>query len=113
MSTVRGPYTALIAVLRGLSQARSTAPTGARASVDESAWSSVRKTADTQRHHLGGRDLTAEGIRLLAMGGAMSVAHYTHLLGQPGLGLRLTGLCDVAERLRKRRWLAASWRTWP
>ncbi|WP_328557657.1 TOPRIM nucleotidyl transferase/hydrolase domain-containing protein [Streptomyces sp. NBC_00358] len=45
-----------------------------------------------------GRDLEAEGVCVLAMGGAMSVARFASLLGPPGLGLRLTGLCDEAER---------------
>ncbi|MEV6791632.1 TOPRIM nucleotidyl transferase/hydrolase domain-containing protein [Streptomyces sp. NPDC051320] len=45
-----------------------------------------------------GRNLAAEGVCLLAMGGAMSIGRFTRLLGPPGLGLRLTGLCDEAER---------------
>ncbi|MFG3138915.1 TOPRIM nucleotidyl transferase/hydrolase domain-containing protein [Streptomyces sp. NPDC048211] len=45
-----------------------------------------------------GRDLAAEGVCVLAMGGAMSVGRFAHLLGPTGLGLRLTGLCDEAER---------------
>ena len=45
-----------------------------------------------------GRDLAAEGVCVLPMGGAMSVGRFTPLLGPPGLGLRLTGLCDEAER---------------
>ncbi|WP_181765039.1 TOPRIM nucleotidyl transferase/hydrolase domain-containing protein [Streptomyces albidus (ex Kaewkla and Franco 2022)] len=45
-----------------------------------------------------GRDLAAEGVCVLPMGGAMSVARFARLLGPPGLGLRLTGLCDEAER---------------
>lgn len=44
-----------------------------------------------------GRDLAAEGVCVLPMGGAMSVGRFTRLLGPPGLGLRLTGLCDEAE----------------
>jgi hypothetical protein len=44
------------------------------------------------------RDLDAEGVCVLAMGGAMSVARFARLLGPPGLGLRLTGLCDEAEQ---------------
>ncbi|MEO3753725.1 TOPRIM nucleotidyl transferase/hydrolase domain-containing protein [Streptomyces sp. B6B3] len=44
-----------------------------------------------------GRDLAAEGVCVLSMGGAMSVGRFAHLLGPPGLGLRLTGLCDEAE----------------
>lgn len=43
-----------------------------------------------------GRDLAAEGVCVLAMGGAMGVGRYTRLLGD--LGLRLTGLCDAGER---------------
>jgi hypothetical protein len=45
-----------------------------------------------------GRDLAAEGVCVLSMGGAMSVGRFANLLGPPGLGLRLTGLCDEAER---------------
>ena len=44
-----------------------------------------------------GRDLAAEGVCLVAMGGAMSVGRYAELLGPPGLDLRLTGLCDERE----------------
>ncbi|MFF3448633.1 TOPRIM nucleotidyl transferase/hydrolase domain-containing protein [Streptomyces sp. NPDC002667] len=45
-----------------------------------------------------GRDLEAEGVCVLAMNGAMSVGRFARLLGPQGLGLRLTGLCDEAER---------------
>ncbi|MFJ9818571.1 TOPRIM nucleotidyl transferase/hydrolase domain-containing protein [Streptomyces sp. NPDC101151] len=45
-----------------------------------------------------GRDLAAEGICVLSIGGAMSIGRYARLLGSPGLDLRLTGLCDEAER---------------
>ncbi|MGW6820079.1 TOPRIM nucleotidyl transferase/hydrolase domain-containing protein [Streptomyces sp. NPDC055005] len=45
-----------------------------------------------------GRDLAAEGVCVVSMGGAMSVGRYAGLLGPPGLGLRLTGLCDERER---------------
>ncbi|MEU6059435.1 TOPRIM nucleotidyl transferase/hydrolase domain-containing protein [Streptomyces sp. NPDC047097] len=45
-----------------------------------------------------GRDLAAEGVCVVPMGGAMSVGRYAGLLGPPGLGLRLTGLCDERER---------------
>lgn len=45
-----------------------------------------------------GRDLEAEGVCVLSMGGAMSVGRFALLLGPPGLGLSLTGLCDEAER---------------
>ncbi|MFJ7073743.1 TOPRIM nucleotidyl transferase/hydrolase domain-containing protein [Streptomyces sp. NPDC098781] len=52
-----------------------------------------------------GRDLEAEGVCVLAMGGAMSAGRFARLLGPPGLGLRLTGLCDEGER----RYYARGW----
>ncbi|MGW2173793.1 TOPRIM nucleotidyl transferase/hydrolase domain-containing protein [Streptomyces sp. NPDC001705] len=55
-----------------------------------------------------GRDLVAEGVAVVAMGGAMSVGRYAGLLGPPGLGLRLKGLCDVGEvRFYERGWQRA------
>lgn len=45
-----------------------------------------------------GRDLAAEGVCAVPMGGAMSVGRYAGLLGPSGLGLRLVGLCDERER---------------
>lgn len=45
-----------------------------------------------------GRDLAAEGVCVVPMGGAMNVGRYARLLGPPGLGLRLAGLCDEGER---------------
>ncbi|MFI9155326.1 TOPRIM nucleotidyl transferase/hydrolase domain-containing protein [Streptomyces sp. NPDC053367] len=45
-----------------------------------------------------GRDLADEGVCAVSMGGAMNVGRYTQLLGPPGLGLRLTGLCDEREQ---------------
>ncbi|SDN10408.1 TOPRIM nucleotidyl transferase/hydrolase domain-containing protein [Streptomyces wuyuanensis] len=52
-----------------------------------------------------GRDLAAEGICVLSMGGAMNVGRFASLLGPSGLGLRLAGLCDEAER----RYYARGW----
>ncbi|MFG3019160.1 TOPRIM nucleotidyl transferase/hydrolase domain-containing protein [Streptomyces sp. NPDC048254] len=45
-----------------------------------------------------GRDLAAEGVCVVPMGGAMSVGRYAGLLGPPGLGLHLTGLCVEGEK---------------
>ncbi|MFH8484492.1 TOPRIM nucleotidyl transferase/hydrolase domain-containing protein [Streptomyces longisporoflavus] len=45
-----------------------------------------------------GRDLAAEGVCVVSMGGAMSIGRYAELLGPPGLGLRLAGLCDENEQ---------------
>ncbi|OEJ23669.1 hypothetical protein AR457_03320 [Streptomyces agglomeratus] len=46
----------------------------------------------------GSRDLAAEGVCVVSMGGAMSIGRYAGLLGPPGLGLRLAGLCDEGEQ---------------
>ncbi|MBA4866895.1 ATP-dependent endonuclease [Streptomyces sp. PSKA54] len=52
-----------------------------------------------------GPDLAAEGVCVVPMGGAMSVGRYASLLGPPGLGLRLRGLCDEGEqRFYDRGW---------
>ncbi|MFI6848959.1 ATP-dependent endonuclease [Kitasatospora sp. NBC_00085] len=45
-----------------------------------------------------GRDLAAEGVCVIPMGGAMNIGRYAGLLGPPGLGLRLAGLCDEGEQ---------------
>ncbi|WP_156728005.1 TOPRIM nucleotidyl transferase/hydrolase domain-containing protein [Streptomyces apocyni] len=45
-----------------------------------------------------GRDLGAEGVCVVPMGGAMNVGRYAGMLGPPGLGLRLAGLCDEGEQ---------------
>ncbi|MFD8518953.1 TOPRIM nucleotidyl transferase/hydrolase domain-containing protein [Streptomyces capillispiralis] len=50
-----------------------------------------------------GRNLAAEGVCVLPMGGAMNVGRFARLLGPSGLGLRLTGLCDERERPYYRR----------
>lgn len=55
-----------------------------------------------------GRDLAAEGVCVLSMGGAMNVARFVDRLGPDGLDLRLTGLCDERERgYYARGWLRA------
>jgi hypothetical protein len=45
-----------------------------------------------------GRDLDAEGVCVIPMGGAMSIGRYLELIGPPGLDIGLAGLCDVGER---------------
>lgn len=56
-----------------------------------------------------GRDLAAEGVCVMPMGGAMSVGRYARLLGPSGLGLRLVGLCDVREKPFFDRGLDPAW----
>jgi len=44
-----------------------------------------------------GRDLQAEGVTLLAMGGATEIRRFVGLLRVPGADVALAGLCDEAE----------------
>ncbi|MFI7634307.1 TOPRIM nucleotidyl transferase/hydrolase domain-containing protein [Nonomuraea sp. NPDC049400] len=44
-----------------------------------------------------GRNLAAEGISLVAMGGATNIGTYIGKFGPPGRNLRLAGLCDARE----------------
>src|ERR1700733_3049454 len=44
-----------------------------------------------------GRDLAAEGVLVLAMGGATNIGHYLDRFGPRGLDVPLAGLCDAGE----------------
>ena len=44
-----------------------------------------------------GRDLAAERVRVLPMGGATNIGHFLNRFGRPGSDIRLAGLCDEAE----------------
>jgi hypothetical protein len=44
-----------------------------------------------------GRDLDAEGISVVPIGGAQSIGRFLTRFGPQGLDLRLAGLCDAAE----------------
>ena len=44
-----------------------------------------------------GRDLPAEGIAVVAMGGATNVKRHLEFFGPPGLDVRLAGLVDEGE----------------
>lgn len=48
-----------------------------------------------------GRDLTAEGVVIVPMGGATSAASFLELFGS--LGVRIAGLCDAREEPAMRR----------
>jgi hypothetical protein len=54
------------------------------------------------------RDLAAEGVAVLPVGGAHGVARYLLRFGPGGTGARLTGLCDAGEEHIVRRGLAAA-----
>jgi hypothetical protein len=55
-----------------------------------------------ERH---GRDLGAEGISVVSIGGAQAIGRYLERFGPDGLDLRLAGLCDAAEERKFRRGL--------
>ncbi|MEX2651375.1 MAG: ATP-dependent endonuclease [Acidimicrobiia bacterium] len=44
-----------------------------------------------------GRNLDAEGVWIVPMGGATTIGHFLDLLGPQGFDVRLAGLCDAAE----------------
>ncbi len=44
-----------------------------------------------------GRNLDAEGVSIVPIGGAQSIGRFLNLFGPQGLDLRLAGLCDAAE----------------
>ncbi|MER7441326.1 TOPRIM nucleotidyl transferase/hydrolase domain-containing protein [Micromonospora avicenniae] len=52
-----------------------------------------------------GRDLAAESVRVVPMGGVTNIGHFLDLLGPAGQGLRLAGLYDHAEEGYVRRGL--------
>jgi hypothetical protein len=55
-----------------------------------------------------GRDLCAEGVVVLPVGGAHAVTRYLTQFGPAGDGLRLSGLCDLGEENIFRRGLATA-----
>ena len=50
-----------------------------------------------------GRNLDAEGVSLVPIGGAHAIGRFLNLLGPRGLDLGLAGLCDAAEEHDFRR----------
>jgi hypothetical protein len=56
----------------------------------------------------GGRDLGAERVVVLPIGGAHAITRYLTQFGPAGAGLRLAGLCDVGEENVVRRGLASA-----
>jgi hypothetical protein len=49
------------------------------------------------------RDLDAEGVSVVPMGGAQAIGRFLSQFGPQGLDVRLAGLCDVAEEHEFRR----------
>ncbi|MFJ5679698.1 TOPRIM nucleotidyl transferase/hydrolase domain-containing protein [Streptomyces sp. NPDC093097] len=52
-----------------------------------------------------GRDLGAEGVVVVPLGGATNIGRFLDVCGPPGLGLPLAGLCDIGEERHFRRHL--------
>ena len=52
-----------------------------------------------------GRDLEAEGVSIVGIGGAKNIAAFLMRFGPPGSDLRLAGLCDEREERDFRRGL--------
>ena len=52
-----------------------------------------------------GRDLAAEGVSVVPMGGSKSIGRFLDRFGPRGLDVRLAGLCDAAEEGDFRRGL--------
>ncbi|MFJ3306860.1 TOPRIM nucleotidyl transferase/hydrolase domain-containing protein [Streptomyces sp. NPDC086549] len=52
-----------------------------------------------------GRDLGAEGVAVVPLGGAMSIGRFLDVCGPQGLDLPLAGLCDIGEERHFRRHL--------
>ena len=52
-----------------------------------------------------GRDLGAEGVAVVAMGGAQAIGRFLERFGPRGLDVRLAGLCDAGEEDGFRRGL--------
>jgi hypothetical protein len=50
-----------------------------------------------------GRDLDAEGVSIVAIGGAQAIGSFLERFGPSGLSLTLAGLCDVGEEAHFRR----------
>jgi hypothetical protein len=52
-----------------------------------------------------GRNLDAEGVSVVPIGGAQAIDRFVNRYGPPGLDLRLAGLCDAGEEGEFRRGL--------
>ncbi|GAA3768626.1 hypothetical protein GCM10022403_000290 [Streptomyces coacervatus] len=52
-----------------------------------------------------GRDLGAQGVAVVPLGGATNIGRFLDVCGPAGLGLPLAGLCDIGEERHFRRHL--------
>jgi hypothetical protein len=63
---------------------------------------SDKHALDTLAERLG-RNLPAEGVSVVPIGGAQAIGRFLNLFGPAGLDLRLAGLCDAGEEGEFRR----------
>jgi hypothetical protein len=56
------------------------------------------RVAVTTLARCNGRDLAAEGVDVVAMGGATNVHRFLARYADPSAGFRVAGLCDLGER---------------
>jgi hypothetical protein len=82
---------------------RQVIASAARAAILVEGWSDQAALEALARRR--GRDLLAEGIVVVPIGGATNVQRFAQALGPRGLGVRLAGLCDIAELGQVRRGL--------
>ncbi len=75
----------------------------ARAAILVEGWSDQAALEALARRR--GRDLLAERVVVVPIGGATNVERFAQALGPNGLGLRLAGVCDIAELRHVRRGL--------
>src|ERR671931_2206880 len=59
-----------------------------------------------------GRDLAAEGVAIVPMGGAQSIGRFLNHFGPRGLDVELAGLCDSGEEREFRRALERAGIEW-
>jgi hypothetical protein len=52
-----------------------------------------------------GRNLDAEGVSVVSIGGAQAIGRFLHRFGPQGLDVKLAGLCDAGEEADFRRGL--------
>ena len=77
------------------------------------------QAADKNLAERSGRDLNAEGVFVVPMGGATNVGHFVDLFGPGGFGVRLACACDqgeepisVAASTEPKRLTSSASRTW-
>lgn len=98
---VHGPAAATEATARALTKVRTAAAVVVVEGISDQI---AVETLAVRR----GRDLDAERVVVVPIGGAHAIARYLTQFGPAGAGLRLAGLCDLGEENVVRRGLASA-----